>query len=103
MDIGFDRETLRQALAARGHRTAPDWRILRARLEAAQATRHILAIVAAPGAAPSGSFDPASARAISGYAQGTPSVNPTALGNGKPSEGISAAVAVESLAGGRGT
>jgi hypothetical protein len=103
MDIGFDHNAMRQAQSTGGCPAAPDWPLLRARLDAAWAARRALCHAAAHAASPRGSFNPATARAIVGLGQSSLSVNPTALGNRKPNEDIDAAVAGASLAGGRGT
>ena len=102
MDIGFDRETLQHALSADVRQAAPEWCVLRARLEAAWAARLALGGTAQPDSADGGSFNAAAARVIASQGNSSLSVNPTALGNRKPNEDIDATVAGALVAGGRG-
>ena len=99
MDIGFD-------FSQHGQDAAPgrlDWHGLRARLFAVRAARRALEAAASENRAIDGSsFDRGSARLLAGYGHVLAAVNPTALGNGKPSGDMNSSVAGESRTGGRG-
>ena len=91
MDIGFDHNDWRPAPAQRafagGLSTAPEWLALQARLSAAWAARRELAADLRCAAQRCGSFDRDSARAMAGFENVSPVVNPITLGNRKPGGG----------------
>jgi hypothetical protein len=101
MDLGFDPKVFQQAM--RQGRGVPDWSMLRARFEAAAATRGMLCSLTSRSTAAisprRGSFDAATARAVAGFAESTLNVNPTALANGNSGYDNNAAAAGANSAG----
>jgi hypothetical protein len=102
MDLGFDPKDWPRDSAALVRDGAPDWFALRDLLGAAWSARRALESCAHSEAIPTGSFDVRSAAAVASLEARQCDINPTALGNGKPSHGIEDNAAGAFLTGGRG-
>jgi hypothetical protein len=102
MDMGFDRSRFGLEDAVEQPFGAPEWLAMRARLGAQWVARRALSRAADGAEATTGSFNSPALRALTAYKTGTPSVNPTALGNGKPIGSIGNDTARVQPTGGRG-
>jgi hypothetical protein len=101
MDLGFDQDEWRRASGANTRGAAPEWLDLRDRLTTSWCLRRALS--ASGTTSPViGSFDRWSAQALVSPVIGLHPVNPTALGNRKPSDGIEASAAEAIITGGQG-
>jgi hypothetical protein len=107
MDFDMEARLAAQFAASVGNHASQqlDWHGLRARLAAAHAARSLLnGATPRESMADGGSFDRASAQALSGYGtgmgRGLDGVNPTALANGNSTSDIDAGVAGACSAGG---
>lgn len=104
IDIGYDHKDCRQEVAPAGFVRAevrPDWQGLRARLGAAHAARRVLLddvrVLHAKG-----SFDSASAHALTSFGHDLPDVNPDHLEVGNLLGANHDGAAGRQIAGGRG-
>jgi hypothetical protein len=102
MDMGFDIGRIGVEHAAEHGFGAPEWSAMRARLEAQWVARRALSRAGEETGGVTGSFNSPVACALVAYRSGTPSVNPTALGNGKPIGSIGDDTAITQPIGGRG-
>jgi hypothetical protein len=102
MDMQFNPEFSRAFESQDCFGATPDWQEMRARLEAARLARRALGALTVRSGQAGASFDQGAARTVAAFRQASLPVNPTALGNRKPSEDIDACVAGASLTGGRG-
>lgn len=100
--MGFDTGRFGTEHAAEQGFGAPEWPAMRARLGAQWVARRALTKAAIGLDAATGSFNSPAACALTAYRPGTPSVNPTALGNGKPIGSIGDDTASVQPTGGRG-
>ncbi len=102
MDMGFTIDARGLAHDPEQPFGAPDWRALRDRLGAQWLARRALSLPAGGEEPPSGSFNSPAVFALAAYAGCIESVNPTALGNGKPNQAIGDISANAQPTGGRG-
>jgi len=84
MDMGFETGHFGPEQAAQQDSGAPEWLAMRARLGTQWMARRALVGAGGGSEAATGSFNSPAACALTAYKASTPSVNPTALGNGKP-------------------
>jgi hypothetical protein len=102
MDMRFETGRIGDDQAAEQPFGAPEWRAMRARLGAQWVARRALSRDADGRVSATGSFSSPAAGTLTGYNAGTPSVNPSALGNGKPIGPIGDDTASAQPIGGRG-